>query len=87
MQLELGFSGRSRSDEEASSSEGFPGAKIFLRRQTIQLEKNTQNLPYSEEDTHYGMIPRVIIQATSVPYNKRVLTTDKNCGHDAKTKR
>jgi len=31
-------------------------------------------------------MPRVIIQATSVPYNERVLTTNKNCGQDAKTK-
>ena len=60
--------------------------KNFLRRQTIQLEKNTQNLPYSDEDIHYGMIPRVMIQATSVPYNKRLLTTNKNPGQDAKTK-
>jgi hypothetical protein len=86
MRPELGFRGRSRSDEEASSSEGFPGAKYLLRRQTIQLEKNKQNLLHSEEDIHYGMTPRVIIQATSVPYNKCVLTTDKNCGQDAKTK-
>jgi hypothetical protein len=32
MRLELGFRGRSRCDEEASISEGFPGTKKILEK-------------------------------------------------------
>jgi hypothetical protein len=58
-----------------------------LQRQTTKREKNTGNLPYSDEDMHYGMNPRFITQATSVPFHKRLFTTDKNCGQSAKTKK